>query len=210
MKDTSRRTFLTAVTELAGTVIIPKLTEAQSAATDEWDMSWLDKLTGKHKQVFDVEKTDTLGVVRNWLNAYRDVYGIQYSDLTAIVGIAGSGFPINASDDLYQKFPIGEHWKLDDPETKKPALRNIYLDGGKTTREKESTVRALQARGVIFWQCNNALHRIAGELGEKVKRPEPDVYAELKAGLNPGVLLVPAHTMLIGLAQERGCAYEKL
>jgi len=29
------------------------------------------------------------------------------------------------------------------------------------------------------------------------------------AGLNPGVRLVPAHTMMIGLVQERGFTYEK-
>jgi hypothetical protein len=34
------------------------------------------------------------------------------------------------------------------------------------------------------------------------------VYEELVRGLNPGVRLVPANTMLVGLAQEHGCAYE--
>jgi hypothetical protein len=36
------------------------------------------------------------------------------------------------------------------------------------------------------------------------------VRAELIAGFNPGVRLIPAHTMLLGLAQERGCTYEQL
>ena len=87
-------------------------------------------------------------------------------------------------------------------------MRNIFLDGGKTPLDQSKTVHALQARGVIFWQCNKALHKIAKELAELVKRPEADVYPELKACLNPGVILVPAHTMLIGLAQEHGCTYE--
>jgi hypothetical protein len=34
------------------------------------------------------------------------------------------------------------------------------------------------------------------------------VKAELVAGLNPGVHIVPAHTQAIGLVQQRGCAYE--
>ena len=45
-------------------------------------------------------------------------------------------------------------------------------------------------------------------IGDAVKRPEPEVYAELRAGLVPGVIVVPAHTMLLGLCQERGCSYE--
>ncbi len=34
--------------------------------------------------------------------------------------------------------------------------------------------------------------------------------AALIGGLNPGVVLVPAHTMATGLIQERGFTYEKL
>ena len=83
-------------------------------------------------------------------------------------------------------------------------------DYGKTPAERESTVRALQARGAIFWQCNNALHGVAGRIGGAVNRPADEVYAELKPALNAGVKLIPAHTMLVGLAQEHGCAYESL
>ena len=36
------------------------------------------------------------------------------------------------------------------------------------------------------------------------------IRAELLAGLNPCVKLVPAHTMLLGLAQEHGCTYEQI
>ena len=208
MPHSSRRNFLATAAALAGTAMLPRLADAQSQTPASWDLSWLDHLNGKHKQVFDVESIDApLRPVRNWLDAHRDVLGDQAPDLSAIVGIAGKAFPINASDELYKKYPIGEKWKVEDPETKKPALRNIYLEGGKVP---ENTVRALQARGVIFWQCNNALKGIAKDLAEMLKLPEADVYAELKAGLNPGVILVPAHTMFIGLAQEKGCAYEKL
>jgi hypothetical protein len=55
--------------------------------------------------------------------------------------------------------------------------------------------------------CNNALLRVAGRLTAP-GQPVPEVYAELRAGLIPGVIVVPAHTMLVGLCQERGCTYE--
>jgi len=210
MNDSSRRTFLTTAAGLAGTALLPRLVDAQTATSSTWDLSWLDRLKGKHKQVFDLQEPDGLGIVRNWLQAYQEVYGMESPDLNPIVGIAGGAFPINASDELYRKFPIGEHWKVNDPETEKPALRNIYLDGGKTAPEQEGSVRALQARGVLFWQCNFALHKISRSLGKKLDRPAEEVYPELRAGLNPGVIVVPAHTMLIGLAQEHGFPYQRL
>ncbi len=214
MKQTSRRNFITAAAVITGASFVPNIVKATYETEDTpksttWDLSWLDALKGKHKQVFDLGEME-LRVINNWLDAYQDVFQIPSSDLNAIVGIAGKAFPINASDELYRKYPIGEHWKLTDPETQKPAMRNMSLDGGKTPADQKKTVRALQARGVIFWQCDKALRRISRDLSQKVNTPEAEVYEELKAGLNPGVILIPAHAMLIGLAQERGCTYEAL
>jgi hypothetical protein len=56
--------------------------------------------------------------------------------------------------------------------------------------------------------CNNALNAAAGRIAASVQRPQPEVYQGLRAGLNPGVLLVPAHTMLVGIVQEKGFTYE--
>jgi hypothetical protein len=185
---------------------------ASSGLADEpWDMSWLDRLTGKHKQVFDFSDLDLgLVVVKNWLDAHETVYGLKHPQVNAVVGIGGHAFPVNASDELYRKFPIGELWKVNDPESGKPALRSIFLEGGKAPPSLGAGVRPLQARGTIFWMCNNALHGVAARIGAVVNRPQPELYAELRAGLNPGVIVVPAHTMLIGLCQERGCSYEAL
>jgi hypothetical protein len=206
----NRRGFLGTLSALLGTAALQPEFAAAEPMAGGWDMSWLDRLKGKHKQVFDLGNTDALGVVKNWLNAHEEVYGLKSPDVNAVVGIGGHTFPVNAGDALYTKYPIGELWKVTDPATSKPATRNIFLDGGDTPAQSGAKVKALQARGVIFWQCNNALHGVAGRIAEAVKAPEPEVYEVLKAGLNPGVILVPAHTMLIGLCQERGCAYESL
>ncbi len=37
-----------------------------------------------------------------------------------------------------------------------------------------------------------------------------EVRADLLAGLNPGVRLVPSHVMALGLVQERGVTYVKI
>lgn len=211
MNRLERRSFLSRLAALTGLAAVgaPEPSVAAPLPSSEWDMSWLDRLKGKYKQVFDVSDMErALGVVRNWLNAHEEVYGLKGKDLTAVIGIAGRAFPINAADALYQKFPIGELWKVTDPETGKAATRNPFMDEGKGPALAGIGVRPLQSRGVIFWECNNALHNAAGRIADAIKRPEPEVYTELRAGLNPGVIVVPAHTMLLGLCQDRGCAYE--
>ena len=211
MKPPTRRSFLSTAGAFAGATMLPALAGAEPVSQGEWDMSWLDRITGKHRQVFDMHNMEVgLTTVYNWLVAHLTVYGLRHPELSAVVGIGGDAFPFNATDAMYQKFPIGELWKVNDPATGKPALRNIFVEGGASPVERESKVKPLQARGVIFWQCNNALHNVSARIGARVQRPEPEVYTALRAGLNPGVILIPAHTMLIGLAQEHGCAYQMM
>jgi hypothetical protein len=87
--------------------------------------------------------------------------------------------------------------------TKQPAVRNIFYDSG------DVSVKAMQARGTVFWQCNVALGVVAQQLATAVQMPLADVRADLVAGLNPGVHLMPSHVMALGLAQERGFTYMK-
>ena len=71
-------------------------------------------------------------------------------------------------------------------------------------------VKALVARGTMFWQCNIALNGSAQQLADARHLPVADVRADLLAGLNPGVRLVPGHVFALGLMQEKGLTYVKL
>jgi hypothetical protein len=201
-----RRSFITAFSSLAGLAALPAAAGGQAAAATA-DLSWLDALRGRHKQVYDfggVDFTDPLPSLRfprNYLNSIRDVYRLEFPDVNTAVGISNTAFPMNASDGIWQKYGLGERFKIIDPATKAPAVRNVFLDGG------EFSVRALQARGTVFWQCQYALDFVAGRLAEATKRPVDEVRADLMAGLNPGVRIVPSHMMALGLAQDRGFSY---
>jgi hypothetical protein len=138
------------------------------------------------------------------MDAFRDVYKQAFPDIRTVVGITGRAFPINASDRLWEKYALGERSKIVDPATKKPAVRNIYMD------DATLGVKALQARGTIFWQCNIALNGVAQQLAQAHQLPVAEVRADLLAGLNPGVRLVPSHVMAMGLVQERGVTYVKI
>ena len=70
--------------------------------------------------------------------------------------------------------------------------------------------KALQARGTIFWQCNIALNNISQQLATARQLAVADVRADLLAGLNPGVRLVPSLVMAMGMVQERGVTYVRI
>lgn len=201
---------LGAVANLAATAQTAQ-TPRQPAAPANWDLSWVDQLKGKHKQLFDVGNMDIsqdtpLRMPMNYLDAFRDLYHMEPPDVNVVIGIQRGAFPMNASDPLWEKYQLGERWNIKDPQTGKLATRNIFLG---QTPGGGAFVRPLQARGAIFWQCNIALQAVTGQLAQQTGKPPADVRADLVAGLNPGVKLVPAHTLLVGLVQEHGFTYEK-
>jgi hypothetical protein len=203
----NRRSFVTLMGSLAGLAALDA--QAQTPASGQWDLRWFDAFKGAHKQVYDygtfdlTNDTRPLRFVKNYLDTYRDVFGQQAPDINTAVGISRSCFPINVSDAIWQKYKIGEGWKITDPATKQPAVRNIFLSDG------DLSVKAMQARGTAFWQCNVALGAVTQQLAQATGQPVADVRADLVAGLNPGVHLVPAHVMALGIAQEHGFTYMK-
>ncbi|MBA2627228.1 MAG: hypothetical protein H0U85_04395 [Gemmatimonadales bacterium] len=226
-RPSGRRSFISVVSALTGLTFLRPLDALaehgrSQPAAGEWDLSWLSGLRGKHRQLFDCGPLAAapLHVVRNYLDAHRDVYGLAYPRVNTVVGIAGRSFPINAGDALWARYELGKRWKVNDPKTGTFAVRNVFAGvapetfnapaGSPEAKEQAMTVRALQARGTIFWQCNNALNGVAEDLAKDAGTPVDAVRAELVAGLMPGVHLVPAHTMLVGLAQDHGCRYEAL
>ena len=204
----SRRSFMSAVTSLAGIAAMQATAgEAAGQASTPGDLGWLDGFKGRHKQVYDfggVDLTDPLPSLRfprNYLNSIRDVYRLEFPEVNTAVGISNTALPMNMSDAVWQKYGLGERFTIIDPTTKKPAVRNVFLDGG------EFSVKALQARGTVFWQCQYALNFVAQGLADSTGRPLAEVRADLTAGLNPGARLVPSHMLALGLAQERGFTY---
>jgi len=211
----SRRSFMSVLTSLAGVTAIQAgnsraAAQVPTGSAPNWDLRWMDDLKGQHKEVFDMADSDPaaepppLRLPRNYLDGFRDVYKLEFPEVRTIVGISGHAFPINASDRLWEKYALGERSKIIDPVTKKPAVRNIFLD------DSTLGVKALQARGTIFWQCNIALNGIAQQLAQARQLSAAEVRADLLAGLNPGVRLVPTHVMALGLVQERGVTYVKI
>jgi hypothetical protein len=215
MPGQSRRSFISVLTSIAGVTAIQSagseaVAQVPAAAAPNWDLKWIDEVKGLHKQVFDFADAEPAGqpsplrLPRNYLDAFRDVYTQAFPEVRTVVGISGHAFPINASDRLWEKYELGERSKIIDPATKKPAVRNIFLD------DATLGVKALQARGTIFWQCNIALNGIAQQLAQARQLPVAEVRADLVAGMNPGVRLVPSHVMAMGLVQERGVTYVKV
>jgi len=181
-----------------------------AAKEGPWDSSWLDQLTAKHKQIFDIptySNGDGLFYVNNYFNAHRDAFGTTFPDVQAVLGIHGEAYPIVFGDAIWAKYDFGRRVKAVDPRTGKPALRNVLWQPREGEDMYEYSVNALQPRGAKFILCNNVLRFVTRTLAQETRATYEATRADLLGGLLPNVTVVPAMVVAIGLAQERGCAY---
>ena len=181
-------------------------------APEKWDTSWIDGLKGSHKLVFDLLwhtlRPNSLNPARNYLDVHKQVFGRELPEVNVVLGMNSTSFAINASDVLWAKLKLGERYNILDADTGRPATRNVYL--GSRGGGRPDTVLALQARGAVFMMCNKSMNALTNDFSQELGRPRLEVYAELTAGLNAGVKVVPALTWALSTLQERGFTYAKL
>lgn len=187
----------------------PRLVNGPVATGAPFSDAWLSKLTGKHRQFFDAtEPNDGFALVfaMNFLNLNHDTYNLTDQQLNAVVGLRHFAMPMALSDAMWARYKLGDAFKVTDPATKAPAVRNPFLhaDG---LAFPNSAIPTLVGRGVIFTVCNVALTVISGKMAPTANVSANVAKQEWTAALVPGMTLVPVGVMAVNLAQEHGCTY---
>ena len=218
MERTPRRSFLTRLAggtlALAASGLAAIRVEAapRSDADSPWDDSWMARIKGKHRQVFDAMEVNSgfpLVMTDIWLMTNHDAYNIPESQLSAVTVLRHSAIPMTLNDAVWAKFKLGEMFSVTDPLTSKPAERNVFA----TAKDfaippfPSSSIEKLRERGVIFCACNMALLHYSGIAGEKIGMTKDAAYQEWVAGLLPGVYKVASGVLAVGRAQDRECRY---
>ena len=212
---TPRRGFLGTLAAAAAAgfaSLTPLRLEAQprSGSTSGVDAAfetWLNRITGKHKMVFDApEVNGGMPVIwpRVWLNGNNENYGTKDTDNSGVVILRHAAIPLAMKDELWAKYKLGEAFSIKEGET--AATRNIFakvmplpLPG--------TGVEALLASGVQFGVCNVALTIYSGMVAQKMGMDGAAVKADWVAGLIPGCQVVPSGVLAVSRTQEKGCGY---
>jgi hypothetical protein len=201
-----RRTFFghfggALVLGVAGLVSRSATAQTQPPLSD--GPNWPGQLQGRHKQVVDAIEPNS-----GFPLAFAYTFLVPNESATAIVVLRHGAFPIALENAMWEKYKIGESFKIIDPETKAPAKKNPFL------RPKpgvllvdDMALDRLLARGVMFGACNVALQvqskMLAGNAGVS-----PDEAAkEWAANIVAGITVIPSGTWGVNRAQEAGCTY---
>jgi len=209
---THRRGFVGAIATLGAGMVLGAGTGAHPLlVTQQPTDAWLDHLKGKHRQLFDVpdpEGGTVLRHVRNYLDAWRDAYGVGEQDVNVVVTLYARTTPLGLQDAMWAKYQLGAALNITDPTTNAPLVRNWFAHpkAGDPVADGEpgTSMETLRRRGVIFALCNNALKRWSARLDKSGMGAAADVHADLVANALPGVVIVPDVLVTMTRAHERG------
>ena len=176
-----------------------------------WDMSWVDRITGKYRIVFDAPEVRDgvcLHQARSFLSGYQMVHGLTDADLTAVLVIRHSAVPMVMGDELWSDGAFGEKEKLKDPVTGEPTKRNPFINipAGAThaLTWPDGALDTLMKRGVIVLACGLALDNFASQIATRRKIPRQDARALVTQHTLPGVIRMPSGIFATCRAQAAG------
>ena len=99
----------------------PKPLYAQTKAEDGDGANWPGTLPGRHRQV-----VDAFAMNDGFPLAFAWTFLVPNESATAVVVLRHGAFPIALDHAMWEKYKIGESFKITDPETKAPAVKNPF------------------------------------------------------------------------------------
>ena len=224
--DTTRREFLGKVAANAAMLGAMPLAmdfrsldaSALSTATtqqgEKWDVSWVGKLTGKHKAIFDVPEVESgYGVWRAtiWGKQYQDVLGVNPKDMSAAVVLRHNGIVLAMQQSFWDKYGIGKAKNVIHPITYQQTDKNpVLLSSTRGELPAAYDAMALDkfiARGGIALACNLALADCVELIKTKEGVSDTEARKQALAYMVPGVILQPSGVFAAIRAQEAGATY---
>jgi intracellular sulfur oxidation DsrE/DsrF family protein len=184
---------------------------------------WFKKLKGKHRIVFDATRPHEI-MPFIWPRVFlltNEATGTPTKENGVVVILRHDAIPYAFEDRLWAKYKFAEvfkagelgrafqaadaataanvrnpFWKPKKGDFKAPGFGDVAIG-----------INELQESGVMFCVCNAAMTVYSNALAPGMNMKAEDVYNDWKAGLLPGIQIVPSGVWAIGRAQEHGCAY---
>jgi len=179
----------------------------------EWDLSWVTRLNGKHKVVFDVPEVESgYGVWRAsiWARQYQDVLDVPASALSAAVVLRHNGIVLAMQQAFWDEYGIGKAKNVTHPITLQPTDRNPVLlseRDGVAEPFASFALDKLLARGGVVLACDLALQECIQLIKAKHGVSDEAARKRALALMVPGVVLQPSGVFSVVRAQEAGCHY---
>jgi hypothetical protein len=210
----NRRDFLV-LAAAASAGLVATMPVARTAAAAEGNSTdftrWLDSITGTHRQLYDMpEVNHGFGAVWSWafFMTGAAAYGVPESELGVVMVLRHNALPLAFDDSVWAKYKLGEVFKIDDPETMAPAVRNpYYAKPGAFPLQDAALQKLLMRPNMRVAACNLALTFFSGMVAQKMGLKHEDVKGDWTAAVHSGIQIVPSGVVACNGAVSRGCSY---
>ncbi|MEP6949026.1 MAG: twin-arginine translocation signal domain-containing protein [Ginsengibacter sp.] len=222
---TERRDFLKQVATGAAalsltmfTPPIPLSAGPHAGMPDDSDAdTWFNQLDtkGKHRIMFDVTKPNEV-LPFAWPKVFllsNAATGTPEKENGVVVVLRHDGIPYAMESRLWEKYKFGEFFKINDPATKAPSIRNMFWHPKPGDFKVPGIgavaigINELQDSGAMFCVCDMALTVLSAVVAQSMNMDAAVVKKDWVSGILPGVQIVPSGVWAVGRAQEHGCAY---
>jgi hypothetical protein len=220
----NRREFLEHVTAGAMLATMPfspdvlrelgGLSSARVASAEEFDLTWVDRVKGKYRAIFDVPEIDSgYGVWRAslWGKQYNEVLKIPPTDMSAVLVLRHHGIALAMQQSFWDKYEVAKSNQVTHPITQQGTDRNPALLSSKRGEVPadfdDVALDKFLSRGGIALACNLAFDDMI-ELVTKKDGGTPEAARKTAlAGMVSGVVLQPSGVFAALHAQDVGCKY---
>jgi hypothetical protein len=165
--------------------------------------------------IFDTTTPDGFGAAllfgNNFLDANKNAYGLEYSDLGLVIVARHNSTPFAFNDSIWSKYGkvLAERLNFNDPKTKRPPQVNLFNASGYGTAITSFgiTLDSLAKRGAYLAVCRLATRNFAGQIATATGSQADKINEELIANLVANAHMVPAGIVAVNRAQERGFTF---
>ena len=186
--------------------------EVSSQQAITWDTSWMQRVRGKHRAMFDVPLVE-LGypILRSgiWVEQVQEVFKVPASEISTVIVIRHDAIPLLMNHEYWSSYNAGEQFKVKD-EDGAPLTFNPVLTppaGKQGSGPPRLALDKQIERGAIVLGCNLAF----GDVIEGIQRKDKVSVAEARTiamrHVVPGVIMQPSGIFANVAAQQTGCLF---
>ena len=190
------------------------LSQSHATNAEEWDLSWVKRVTGKYRAVFDVPEIDSgYGVWRAsiWGKQYMDVLGAKPNELASVLVLRHNGIQLAMQQAYWDKYAIGKEKNVLHPITQQGTDRNPALLSSSRNEVPamfdDAALDKFISRGGIALGCSLAFQDVVEAIQKKDNSSEADARKQAMGFLVPGIILQPSGVFAALHAQDAGCKY---
>jgi hypothetical protein len=181
--------------------------------TDDYDVSWVARVTGKHKAVFDspeIAEGAALFRAVAWCDHYKEVYGTERGDMSPVLVLRHSAIPLVMKDAYWSRFDIGKRNKMKGEDKKwmttNPISAASLPESASAGRRKYLLEPFMEAGGIVL-ACGWAFGQVVSDYRKEDKSDQATARTAALADLIPGVIIQPNGIFAVIRAQEAGCSF---